>query len=134
MTYPLCYSAPQVDKNLNIIAARTSLVSSLVHETYRRTIQIKCLDFYIRQNNNFQLNNFGHGSGYFVSCKKYLLQNLALEKFLFFNETLLMIQQDIYAIVPLNIQLKTYYLSVCYLIRIQQYPVNTTYNRSVVDP
>ena len=28
----------------------------------------------------------------------------------------------------LNNQLKTYYLPVCYLLRIQQYPVNTTYN------
>ena len=26
-------------------------------------------------------------------------------------------------------QLLTYYLPVCYLLRIQQYPVNTTYNR-----
>ena len=29
---------------------------------------------------------------------------------------------------PNNNQLITYYLPVCYLLRIQQYPVNTTYN------
>ena len=31
---------------------------------------------------------------------------------------------------PNNNQLKTYYLPVCYLLRILQYPVNTTYNSS----
>ena len=29
---------------------------------------------------------------------------------------------------PNNIHLITYYLPMCYLLRIQQYPVNTTYN------
>ena len=29
---------------------------------------------------------------------------------------------------PTNNQLITYFLHVCYLLRIQQYPVNTTYN------
>ena len=30
--------------------------------------------------------------------------------------------------IPCEYQLITYYLPVCYLLRIQQYPVNTTYN------
>ena len=32
---------------------------------------------------------------------------------------------------PNNIQLIAYYQSVCYLLRIQQYPVNTTYNTAM---
>ena len=34
--------------------------------------------------------------------------------------------------IPNNNQLITYYLPVCYLLRIQQYPVNTTYNKYLI--
>ena len=33
---------------------------------------------------------------------------------------------------PNNIQLITYHLPLCYLLRIQQYPVNTTYNKLII--